>query len=55
MMEIEELEHLNNTIVQQIPMPVLLIDENQQILVTNDAYIRLTGYTREELLHMTPP
>jgi methyl-accepting chemotaxis protein len=54
MMEIEELEHLNNTIVQQIPMPVLLIDENQQILVTNDAYIRLTGYTREELLHMTP-
>ncbi len=54
MVEIEELEHLNNTIVQQIPMPVLLIDENQQILVTNDAYIRLTGYTREELFRMTP-
>ncbi len=52
--EIEELEHLNNTIVQQIPMPVLLIDENQQILVTNDAYIRLTGYTRDELFRMTP-
>ncbi len=54
MVEIEELEHLNNTIVQQIPMPVLLIDENQHILVTNDAYIRLTGYTREELLRMSP-
>ncbi|MGV8109662.1 methyl-accepting chemotaxis protein [Methanospirillum sp.] len=54
MVEIEELEHLNNTIVQQIPMPVLLIDENQQILVTNDAYIKLTGYTKDELLHMTP-
>jgi methyl-accepting chemotaxis protein len=52
--EIEELEHLNNTIVQQIPMPVLLIDENQRIIVTNDAYISITGYTREQLLKMSP-
>ena len=52
--EIEELEHLNNSIVQQIPMPVLLIDEEQKIIVTNDAYIQLTGYTRDELLQMTP-
>jgi len=54
MHEIAELEHLNNMIVQQIPMPVLLIDEHQKILVTNDAYTQLTGYTSEELLRMSP-
>jgi len=52
--EIEELEHLNNTIVQQIPMPVLLVDTSQHILVTNDAYISLTGYSREDLIGMNP-
>ncbi len=54
MMEIEELEHLNNTIVQQIPMPVLLIDKSQQILVTNDAYMKLTGYSRDQLFRIKP-
>ncbi|MDD1723848.1 MAG: methyl-accepting chemotaxis protein, partial [Methanospirillum sp.] len=54
MVEIEELEHLNNTIVQQIPMPVLLTDTDQHILVTNDAYTQLTGFKQEELLRMSP-
>ncbi|HWQ67896.1 MAG TPA: methyl-accepting chemotaxis protein [Methanospirillum sp.] len=52
--KIEEIEHLHDTIVQQIPMPVLLIDESQHILVTNDAYIALTGYTHEQVLNMNP-
>jgi methyl-accepting chemotaxis protein len=52
--EIEELEHLNNTIVQQLPMPVLLIDKTLRILLTNDAYIKYTGYQREQVLRMSP-
>ena len=52
--ELAELEHLSNTIVQQLPMPILLVDENQHILVTNDAYISLTGFTREQLVGTNP-
>ena len=52
--EIKELEYLNNTIVQQLPMPVLLIDKNLRILLTNDVYLELTGYRREQILDMSP-
>ncbi len=52
--ELAELEHLNNTIVQQLPMPILLVDETQHIRVTNDAYIGLTGFTREQLIGTNP-
>ncbi|MFH0966488.1 MAG: methyl-accepting chemotaxis protein, partial [Methanobacteriota archaeon] len=52
--EIKELEHLNNTIVQQLPMPVLLIDKNLKILLTNDEYLKYTGYQREQVLEMSP-
>ncbi|WP_181391619.1 methyl-accepting chemotaxis protein [Methanospirillum lacunae] len=52
--ELAELEHLNNSIVQQLPMPILLVDESQHILVTNDAYIKLTGFTREQLVGTNP-
>jgi len=54
MQDIKELEHLNNTIVQQLPMPVLLIDKTQKILLTNDVYIEYTGYRREQILDMSP-
>ena len=54
MQDIKELEHLNNTIVQQLPMPVLLIDDNLKILLTNDAYLEYTGYKREQILDMSP-
>ncbi len=53
-LELAELEHLNNTIVQQLPMPILLVDQDQHIRVTNDAYISLTGFTREQLLGTNP-
>ncbi len=54
LIKIRKLEHLNNSIVQQIPMPILLIDQDQNILVTNDAYLTLTGYSHDQLLSMRP-
>ena len=52
--EIKELEHLNNTIVQQLPMPILLVDKDQRILLTNDAYLDYTGYAGEQIHTMSP-
>ncbi|MDD1728153.1 MAG: methyl-accepting chemotaxis protein [Methanospirillum sp.] len=54
MQAIKELEHLNTSIVQQLPMPVLLIDKNERILLTNDVYLKYTGYTREQILQLSP-
>lgn len=51
--EIEQLRHRSETIVQQNPMPIILVDTNFQIRVVNEAYARLTGIGRNELLKMT--
>ncbi|MFA4861949.1 methyl-accepting chemotaxis protein [Methanoregula sp.] len=51
--EIEQLKHRSETIVQQNPMPILLVDKAFQIRVANEAYTSLTGIQRNDLLKMT--
>jgi len=51
--EIEQLKHRSETIVQQNPMPIILVDKGFHIRVVNEAYVRLTGITRPELLKRT--
>jgi|WetSurMetagenome_2_1015567.scaffolds.fasta_scaffold00100_30 methyl-accepting chemotaxis protein len=51
--EIETLRHRSETIVQQNPMPIILVDTSFHIRVANEAYTRLSGLERAELLKMT--
>jgi methyl-accepting chemotaxis protein len=51
--EIEQLKHRSETIVQQNPMPIILVDMNFHIRVVNEAYASLSGISRTELLKMT--
>ena len=51
--EIEQLRHRSETIVQQNPMPIILVDMNFHIRVVNEAYASLSGIGRSELLKMT--
>ncbi len=51
--EIEQLELRSETIVQQNPMPIILVDMNYHIRVVNDAYASLSGISRADLLKMT--
>jgi methyl-accepting chemotaxis protein len=51
--EIEQLRHRSETIVQQNPMPIILVDMNFHIRVVNEAYARLSGIGRSDLLKMT--
>ena len=51
--EIEQLKHRSETIVQQNPMPIILVDTSFHIRVANDAYLSLTGIPRATLLTMT--
>jgi methyl-accepting chemotaxis protein len=51
--EIEQLRERSETIVQQNPMPILLVDKNFHIRVVNEAYITLSGIGRADLLKMT--
>ena len=51
--EIEQLRHRSETIVQQNPMPIILVDKTFHIRVVNDAYISLSGISREDLLRKT--
>jgi len=51
--EIEQLKHRSEIIVQQNPMPILLVDKNFRIRVVNEAYISLTGISKPELLEKT--
>jgi methyl-accepting chemotaxis protein len=39
-------------ILQQNPMPMLLVNKNQKIVVTNPAYEEMSGYTKNELRTM---
>lgn len=51
--EIEVLKHRSETIVQQNPMPIILVDMNFHIRVVNEAYATLSGINRSDLLKMT--
>ena len=51
--EIEQLRHRSETIVQQNPMPIILVDTSFHIRVVNEAYIQLSGLGKAELLKMT--
>ncbi|WP_292368794.1 methyl-accepting chemotaxis protein [Methanoregula sp. UBA64] len=51
--EIERLKARSETIVQQNPMPILLVDTGFKIRVVNDAYVSLAGIEKERLLKMT--
>ena len=51
--EIEQLKHRSETIVQQNPMPIILVDMNFHIRVVNEAFASLSGISRVDLLKMT--
>jgi methyl-accepting chemotaxis protein len=51
--DLEQLRHRSETIVQQNPMPIILVDTGFRIRVVNDAYVGLSGIGREKLLKMT--
>jgi methyl-accepting chemotaxis protein len=51
--EIEQLKHRSETIVQQNPMPILLVDKGLHIRVVNEAYIAMSGISRNDLVRMT--
>ncbi|MDD5143666.1 methyl-accepting chemotaxis protein [Methanoregula sp.] len=51
--EIEQLRHRSETIVQQNPMPIILVDKTFHIRVVNDAYVTLSGISRNELQKKT--
>ncbi|HPS23920.1 MAG TPA: PAS domain-containing methyl-accepting chemotaxis protein [Methanoregulaceae archaeon] len=51
--EIERLKARSETIVQQNPMPIVLVDTGFKIRVVNEAYVALTGIEKSRLLTMT--
>ncbi|MGA2917008.1 methyl-accepting chemotaxis protein [Methanoregula sp.] len=51
--EIEQLRERSETIVQQNPMPILLVDKSFHIRVVNEAYITLSGISRADLQKKT--
>jgi len=51
--EIEQLKHRSETIVQQNPMPIILVDKTFHIRVANEAYTTLSGISRADLVKMT--
>jgi methyl-accepting chemotaxis protein len=53
MAEISALKMRSDIIVKQNPMPIMLMDPKFTILMTNDAYIDLTGYPKEKLVGMS--
>ncbi len=51
--EIERLKVRSETIVQQNPMPIVLVDTGFKIRVVNEAYVTLTGIEKSRLLAMS--
>ena len=51
--EIDQLRERSETIVQQNPMPILLVDKTFHIRVVNEAYVTLSGISRADLQKMT--
>ena len=50
--EIEQLRHRSEIIVQQNPMPILLVDTAFNVRVVNEAYVTLSGIKRTDLQKM---
>ncbi|MFA5237169.1 MAG: PAS domain-containing methyl-accepting chemotaxis protein [Methanoregula sp.] len=51
--EIERLKARSETIVQQNPMPIVLVDTGFKIRVVNNAYVTLSGIEKRQLLTMS--
>jgi methyl-accepting chemotaxis protein len=51
--EIERLKARSETIVQQNPMPIVLVDTGFKIRVVNNAYVALSGIEKSQLLTMS--
>ena len=52
MEEAAALKKRSDTIVMQNPMPIMLMDQAFKILMANEAYLTLTGISKEKLLGM---
>jgi len=52
MEEAAALKKRSDTIVQQNPMPIMIMDQTFRILMANEAYLSLTGISKEKLLGM---
>lgn len=46
--------HKYHAAIEQIPDGVMIIDKNQKIQYANPAFTRITGYTQEEAVGMSP-
>ena len=53
MENIGELQRQSDTIIQQNPMPMLVVDTAMKILTANEAYLKLTGIDRSRITTMT--
>jgi methyl-accepting chemotaxis protein len=53
MEEIGSLKKRSETIVQENPMPMMMMDLQFNIVLANDSYCRLSGLSREKLLTMS--
>lgn len=53
MADIAELQRQSDTIIQQNPMPILVVDTAMKIQTANDAYLKLTGIDRSRITTMT--
>jgi len=51
--EIEQLKARSEIIVQENPMPILLVDKTYHIRVVNEAYVTLSGISKNDLVKMT--
>ncbi|MDN7012815.1 PAS domain-containing protein [Methanoculleus sp. FWC-SCC3] len=53
MENIAELQRQSDTIIQQNPMPMLVVDTEMKIVTANEAYLTLTGIDRSRITTMT--
>jgi methyl-accepting chemotaxis protein len=53
MEEVAALKQRSDIIVEQNPMPIMLMDTSFKIIMANDAYISLTGLSKDRLLGMS--
>lgn len=51
--EVERLKARSETIVQQNPMPIILVDPSYHIHVVNEAYVKMCGIAKSDLLRMS--